>query len=83
MCETPSLFIFKGPFHVFICAAFSNTLNVEKNVAQVGQNVTRLWKKSRELNAVLNSRAHLMLQQSIFRKKNTWLCIISRFLFYD
>ena len=78
MSETLSLFIFKDPFHM--CVPFSNTLNAEK---MSRKNVTRLWKKSRALNAVLNSRAHLMLQQSVFRKKNTWLCIISRILFYD
>ena len=54
MFETFSLFTFKCTFHVFICATFFQYHKSRKNVAQVAQNVTRLWKKSDALNAVLN-----------------------------
>ena len=84
MFDTFSLFIFKYLFHVYICVTFSKYHKSRKNVVQVAQNVTRLWKKSsvKCRTQQIKSRAHLLLHQSIFRK-NTWLCIVSEILLYD
>ena len=79
MFETFSLFIFKYPFHVFICVTFFQYHKSRKNAVQVTQNVTRLWKKSsvKCRTQQIKGRAHLLLHQSVFGK-NTWLCIVIR-----